>query len=526
MVLGKQTYHQRGEIIMSQGLLSYHYEASTGKSGLTAFAGLPTYLDLSHASGLVSSIKRHLGVRSDSGQGWTDSQIVMSLIMLNLSGGDCVDDLRLLEADEGLCLVLRRVENHGMSRKERRALERRWRKERRRAIPSPSAVFRYLSAFHDVNEESRRVPRTAYIPRSNAHLRGLSLVIRDFVAFVQDRSPKETATLDMDATLAGTNKEDALYCYDKYKAYQPLNTYWHEQDLVIHSEFRDGNVPAGYQQLRVFKEALEMLPSGVEQIFLRSDTAGYQKDLLRYCAEGKHDRFGVVEFAIGADVTQAFRQAVSEVDEADWRTLYRPKKDGQKEETNQQWAEVCFVPDWAGQKKEGPEYRFLAVREPLEQPELPGLENQESLPFPTMELEGNVRYKISGMVTNRKLDGEDLIWWYRRRCGKSEEVHSVMKEDLAGGKFPSGDFGENAAWWGIMILALNLNSAMKNLVLDKGLASKRLKAIRFTFINVAGRVMKRSRRLIIRLCAGHPSNRLLLDARRKILCLAQGPPPY
>jgi hypothetical protein len=29
-----------------------------------------------------------------------------------------------------------------------------------------------------------------------------------------------------------------------------------------------------------------------------------------------------------------------------------------------------------------------------------------------------------------------------------------MKGDFAGGKLPSGDFGENAAWWWIMILAM------------------------------------------------------------------------
>jgi hypothetical protein len=41
----------------------------------------------------------------------------------------------------------------------------------------------------------------------------------------------------------------------------------------------------------------------MEKVFVRSDTAGYQKDLQRYCAEGKSERFGVIEFAIGADVT-------------------------------------------------------------------------------------------------------------------------------------------------------------------------------------------------------------------------------
>jgi len=40
---------------------------------------------------------------------------------------------------------------------------------------------------------------------------------------------------------------------------------------------------------------------------------------------------------------------------------------------------------------------------------------------------------------------EDLIHWLHARCSKSEEVHAVMKDDLAGGKLPSADFGENAA---------------------------------------------------------------------------------
>jgi hypothetical protein len=51
----------------------------------------------------------------------------------------------------------------------------------------------------------------------------------------------------MDATLVETRKEEALPSYRGYQAYQPLSTYWAEQDLVVHSEFRDGNVPAGYQ---------------------------------------------------------------------------------------------------------------------------------------------------------------------------------------------------------------------------------------------------------------------------------------
>lgn len=78
-------------------------------------------------------------------------------------------------------------------------------------------------------------------------------------------------------------------------------------------------------------------------MFLRSDTAGYQQELLRYCAEGKDERFGVMEFAVGVDVTPEFKKAVLEVAEEDWLRLER-EVDGQKVPTGQQWAEVCFVP--------------------------------------------------------------------------------------------------------------------------------------------------------------------------------------
>ena len=48
--------------------------------------------------------------------------MILSLVLLNLAGGDCVDDLKILEADEGFCQILRKSETHGLKRKTRRAL--------------------------------------------------------------------------------------------------------------------------------------------------------------------------------------------------------------------------------------------------------------------------------------------------------------------------------------------------------------------------------------------------------------------
>ena len=116
-----------------------------------------------------------------------------------------------------------------------------------------------------------------------------------------------------------------------------------------------------------------------------------------------------------------------------------------------------------------------------------------------------------------------MIRWYRQRSGKGEEVHSVLKEDLAGGRLPSGKFGANAAWWAIAVLAFNLNSAMKQLVLGQEWVSRRLKAVRFGIICVAGRVVRHARSLIIRLARGHPTHDLLVHAQRRIHALAATP---
>jgi len=154
--------------------------------------------------------------------------------------------------------------------------------------------------------------------------------------------------------------------------------------------------------------------------------------------------------------------------------------------------------------------------------ELPGLDmQQQSLPFPTMKI-SQQNYKVFGIVTNMDWEGESLIHWHRKRCGKSEEAHSVMKEDFAGAKLPSGDFGENAAWWWIMILAMNLNSAMKRLAFGKVWLTKRMKAFRFSLINIPGRIIERSREMIIRLSRDNPATDLLILARSRIqeLCLS------
>ena len=286
----------------------------------------------------------------------------------------------------------------------------------------------------------------------------------------------------------------------------------------MHSEFRDGNVNAGYEQLRVLKDSLQHLPSGVSKVMMRSDSAGYQKDLSRYCAEGRDERFGVIEFCVGVGMPE-FKAAVKEVEE-DLHDLHGTDEE-HRGRTGQQYAEVCYVTVWTGYSKNSPDYRFIAIREPLRNPRL---FDMEELPVPTMQMGDGTWYKVPGVVTNRDLPGDELIRWYRRRCGKGDKSHSVLKEDLAGGRLPSGKFGSNAAWWAIAVLAFNLNSAMKRLVLGGAVGEQASEGGALWNYQSCCRVVRNARKLIIRLARGHPSYDLLVSARQRIAALANAPP--
>ncbi len=112
--------------------------------------------------------------------------------------------------------------------------------------------------------------------------------------------------------------------------------------------------------------------------------------------------------------------------------------DGEPQQTDQEWAEVCRLANWAGHGRKRTDYRCLAIREPLRQ--LP-LGDTAQLPFPRQEFASEGTYKLFGLVTNRKGAGDQVIWWLRERCGKSKEVHSVMKSDprLRMGRFSPED---------------------------------------------------------------------------------------
>ena len=291
--------------------------------------------------------------------------------------------------------------------------------------------------------------------------------------------------------------------------------------MILKTEYRDGNVNPGKCQLEQLKRALSELPQDIKKVKFRSDSAGYQVDLLKFCAEGENTGFGVIDFAISCPVCEEFLKAVRSVPETDWQ----PLADGQE------WTEIIYAPNSLCTSKRGPAYRFLAIREVFGKNEeisqqllIPEIieqvesENKKLKKLHLTDMCGNV-YKVFGVVTNLlETSGKDVILWHRGRCGKSEEVHHILKEDLAGGHIISRKLGANAMWWNVAVLAMSLNSLVKQMLLPSVVKKCRPKTLRFLFYMMVGRVIHHARRIVLRVDDG-PGARWLLDAWKRLKTL-------
>jgi len=460
---------------ISQGLLPFQLIQDTAKVLITSFGGIPLVMETFRALDLPPSIQKHLPLLQRQGK-YREADYIESFISVFAAGGDCVDDFEMLRGDEGLMKLGLRV-------------------------PSAEAVRWFLNAFHEEQLLEGRRPHEAFIPEETGLLEGLKSVQRDLIRKASREEQPWKATIDLDATVIESQKREAYFTYLGEKGYQPVNAYWAAQDLILVDQFRDGNVPAQVDLLRVLKEAMAALPATIRLVRVRSDSAAYVHELLNWCRKEVPGR-PRIEFAISADVTEELRAAIEALPEGAWKPL-RKVTDRGLIIGRKEWAEVEFVPSNPSRHKDMMPDRYLAIRIHPIQGELFG--------------DGNP-YHYFAVVTNMwSWDGERLLQWQRERCGTIEKVHDVMKNDLAGGVLPAKRFFANAAWWRLNALTYNILSVMKRRALPKAWWFTRLKALRFHLLNVACRVIEHGRRLFLKIPRGHPSYLLYKEARGKLL---------
>lgn len=168
---------------ISQGLLPFQLIQDTSKVLLTFFGGLPLVMETFRALGLPRSIKNHLPILERQGK-YREADYIESFISVFAAGGDCVEDFELLREDEGL-------------------------KKLQLRVPSPEAIRWFLNAYHEEEALRGRVPHEAFISEETELLRGLETVNRDLIGKATSQEAPWKATIDLDATVIESQKQEA-----------------------------------------------------------------------------------------------------------------------------------------------------------------------------------------------------------------------------------------------------------------------------------------------------------------------------
>ena len=443
---------------MSQAVLPYTVEVGRRADTLTGRGGLPLVVETLRALGLERVIETEVRVRQRA-SGYTEAEKVEALVLLLAAGGDCLDDMAVLQADAGLCRLLGGP------------------------LPSADALRQFLYAFHDealiATAQAQRAPtEVAYIPEENAALQGLGRVNVALVQRVAAQGQGRRATLDHDATIQESHKREAQWHYQGGRGYQPAAIYWMEQDLVVADEYRDGNVPAAMDNLRLIQRGFASLPATVTEYSFRADSACYDERVLKWLANPQRPGgpAGPIGFTISADMTEPLHRQCVAVPEADW-TLIEERAD----ETVMGAEVECTPGDWP---KAAWPLRYLALRIRKTQGRLFAAGHDT---------------KYLAVVTNRQGALAELVRWHWQKAGTIELVHDVTKNELGAAVPPCGRFGANAAWYRLSLLTYNVLSALKSLALPAPLSAARPKRLRFAVFTLAGRILTHAGRLMLRI---------------------------
>jgi hypothetical protein len=430
--------------------LPFELDGRIDESLVTGRAGVPLVAELFRASGAAGVLDGAVQTKRRR-RGLTVSETAESLFALWSAGGERCEDLARLREDTALACLL----GH--------------------EIPAPNTVRDFLESFHEEGLPLFQAGDHASVPSESLTLVGLALGSRRLLQWSQERTPEKTATLDVDASVYEACKRSAQTAYEGTRGYQPVIALWAEKDLIVSDEFRDGNVPAGSGNERVIRGAVASLPEGVEERYVRGDSALYEHGVLRYL-----DGAGI-GYAISADMTPELRRVVEAVPESTWRL------DQEEADAWREWAEVEFCPADGDTRKVGPvARRYLAIR----------IRKRQGSLF----ADGADRRHYA-VVTNLDWDGLAILRWHRKKAGTVEHAHDVLKNGLAAGAFPSGKFGANAAWFRLNVILYNLLSALKRETLPGEFWTAKPKRLRFALFNVVGKVVRHARETLLKLCA-------------------------
>ena len=406
---------------MAKNLLPF--KLSSTNSLLTSHCGLILFGELINKLGLVTMVNEIFG-KSGSNRGYKASTYIIPLLLKFHGGGRYLEDIRQIKEDK----LLRKLLKLG-------------------TIPTTAAIGEWLL-------RKGRSSGLKQINNINKTILHKSLSLESRISY----------TLDIDASEIVSNKHSALYTYKKNKGYMPIVGHLAENQLIVGSEFRSGNISPSTRNYEFMKECIKAMPKGKYITGFRADSASYQAQIINYCNDNG------ISYAIGGVLNSSVLKAIAAIDKNSWQIF----EDGEISETYDDMSDSNHS------------FRLIVKRKAIFD-DLLGKE-----------------YSYHVIISNRENEtAADTMKWYSQRGETSENRIKELKIGFNLEYLPCGQHNANAMYFYIGCLAYNLSIILKSHILPKEFRNNKISTIRWRFYQIAAKLVKSGRIIYLKIQKQH-----------------------
>jgi len=351
----------------------------------------------------------------------------MSLALTLIAGGESLEDTRLLRDDGGLQGWL-------------------WEN-----LPAPNSLGDFLR-----RHGHRTISRMG---RVNARQ------VRRLLA----RQLRGHVTLDIDSSLVEADKKEAQKTYKGFDGYNPLLAWLDESNVFLSGVFRPGNSSPQSHLRSLVAQCRRLLPQGIK-LRLRSDSAAYNAEVLRYC-----DQHGI-EFSITADLDAAVMASIEAIPDEKWQLVIRGEESFLLSET-------VHVMGHKSKHERLPAFRLIVTKK---------LSGQLELFKNPIKHRAIITSLPETMSTLEVLD-------HHNDRGRMEKAIGELKEGFGLDRLPCGQLMANAAFLQVCLIAYNLVQTFKNVALPKGWDTFEIKNLRFRLLCRAAKLVSHAGYMVTKL---------------------------
>jgi hypothetical protein len=444
-------------------------KVESGGEGVVAHVGLHALGQLADKLQLGSLLSSRIAWTGERAPGHDRGKVLTQMALMLAGGGESCRDIEHLRSQTSVFA----------------------------SVPSDSTVHRTM---HQFNAAARSE---------------IAVGLRDVRHTVWQRAglldTTDAVTLDIDATLVevhSENKEGSAPNYKSGFGFHPLLCFADATGEVLSAQLRPGNAGSNTvsDHITLLDAAIAQLPDevalghrvsgqeetqAIRELVVRTDGAGCTKEFLAACRQRN------VGFFTSARSNAQVESAIYEtrLDEEMWTPARRAN--GELREG----AAVCELTEWVNLAEFPSGTRLIVRREPLHQGA------QRTLFF-------DANYRFTAFYCDRDGDPVELDQTMREHAHVEQHIQRLKDSGLTA--MPFTNFEANANWLMTVALAADLVRWFQLLCLDGRWRNARPKTLRWALLHAPGRLVKRSRRRVIRILDGWPDAATLLGAYKAI----------